>query len=154
MKFTKYLTLVIAVAVAAFSLSACSGGSTATGLGLSVGGNWKGQLFVGSKKFASFNMSLQQTAADEEDPFSASELIGTFNSDNECTGGGEITGTISGDSITLSVNDISMTGKTSNNSMSGSWFVSAAASATVSTEATTEATTTGCSTGGSWNASR
>ena len=138
MKFTKHLKLVIAAAVAAFSLSACSGGSTATGLGLSVGGNWSGQLLVGSKVFASFNMSLQQTATDAEDPFSGSELIGTFNSDDDCTGGGEIVGTISGDSITLKIEDISMTGQTSSNNMSGSWSVSNET----------------CTTGGSWNASR
>lgn len=143
MKFTKHLKILITAAVAVFSLSACSGGSTATGLGLSVGGNWVGQLMVGSKVFASFNMSLQQSATDEEDPFSASDLIGTFNSDNECTGGGEITGTISGDSITLKVNDMSMTGQTSNNNMSGSWSISKEGEEGE-----------GCSTGGSWNASR
>ncbi len=138
MKFTKHLKLMIVAAVAAFSLSACSGGSTATGLGLSVGGNWSGKLMDGSKVFASFNMSLQQTATDAEDPFSGSELLGTFNSNNECTGGGEITGTISGDSITLKVEELSMTGQTSNNNMSGSWSVSGEE----------------CSAGGSWHASR
>ena len=137
MKFTKNIKLLIIAAAAAFSLSACSGGSTATGLGLSVGGNWKGQLLVGSKVFASFNMSIQQTATDSEDPFSGSELIGTFNSD-ACTGGGDIKGTISGDSITLKMNDLSMTGQTSNNNMSGSWSVSGEE----------------CNAGGSWHASR
>lgn len=138
MKFTKHLKLLIVAAIAAFSLSACSGGSTATGLGLSVGGNWKGQLLVGSKVFASFNMSIQQTATDAEDPFSGSELLGTFTSNNECTGGGELTGTITGDSINLTIEDLSMTGQTSNNNMSGSWSV----------------TNETCTTGGSWNASR
>lgn len=137
MKFTKNIKLLIIAAAAVFSLSACSGGSTATGLGLSVGGNWNGKLMDGSKEFASFNMSLAQTATDAEDPFSGSELLGTFNS-NACTGGGEITGTISGDSISLKIEDLSMTGQTSNNSMSGSWSVSGEE----------------CSAGGSWHASR
>lgn len=138
MKFTKNIKLLIVAAAAIFSLTACSGGSTATGLGLSVGGNWKGQLMVGSKVFASFNMSIQEEATDAEDPFSSSDLLGTFTSNNSCTGGGELTGTLSDNSINLKVNDLSMTGQASSSSMSGSWSISGEE----------------CNTGGSWHASR
>ncbi len=138
MKFTKNIKLMIAAAFAVFSLSACSGGSTATGLGLSVGGSWAGQLRVGNSVYANFGMSLQQEANDAEDPFSGSKLIGTFSSDDKCIGGGTIDGTVSGSSINLAIDSLSMSGEAGNTTMSGVW----------------NSAIEGCTTGGTWSASR
>jgi len=139
MKFTKKIKLMMVAAAAVLSLSACSGGSTATGLGLSVGGSWNGKLLRSNgQEFTSFSMSIAQEANDAEDPFSGSKITGTFNSGSTCTKGGSIDGTITGDTIDFKVEDLSMTGTTGNTNMSGSWFI----------------TNADCTEGGSWHASR
>ncbi len=140
---------IVAAGLAVFVLSGCSSGSTATGLGLDVGGFWRGTLMGNGRVVATFSMSLAQ-GSNSDDPFAASALTGTFNSDSTCVGSGQLTGTIGGDSIVIEVETfngtLNMTGNTSNSSMSGSWVFGGATG-----EGEEE---TSCNSGGTWSAGR
>ena len=153
MRITTYLKGIATASLAIFLLSGCSSSSTATGLGLDVGGFWRGTLMGNGRVVANFTMSLAQAAAGD-DPFGGNVLTGTFNSDSTCVGSGQLSGAIGGDSITLAVETfngtLNMTGKTSNSSMSGSWVFGGGI-----TEGEGEGQTeTSCNSGGTWSAGR
>ncbi len=147
MRITTHIKSFIVAGLAIFVLSGCSSGSSATGLGLGVSGFWAGTLFRGDAAFTSFTMSLVQILQDSDDAFSPSTLEGTFNSNDECIGGGTIAGTLSGNNVTISVTtangSLDMAGTTGNSTMSGSW---------VNAGSTGEETT--CNFGGTWSAGR
>lgn len=149
MRITALAKSILVAGLAVFVLSGCSSGSTATGLGLDIGGFWKGTLSGNGRVVANFSMSLAQ-ASGGEDPFAPSALTGTFNSDSTCVGSGTLSGTTSGDSIVLEITTfngtMSMTGTTSNSFMSGSWVFGGGV-----TEGETE---TSCNSGGTWSAGR
>ena len=140
MKLTRPLRLTLLAVIAAFTFAACSGGSTSTGLGLSVGGGWNGVLMVSGAEYARFSMSIVQSTTDPENPFSNKELGGTFapTSGNKCIVGGEITGTLVDSQISMTIGDLRMSGTSNNSSMSGTWADSAE----------------DCFKGGTWTASR
>lgn len=140
MKLSKYLKLTLLAVIAAFTFTGCSGGSTSTGLGLSVGGGWNGILKINGAEYARFYMSIVQSATDPEDPFSSKELGGTFapTSGNKCIVGGEIVGTLVDNQITMTIGDLRMSGTTGNTNMEGAWSDSAE----------------DCIKGGTWTASR
>lgn len=155
MRIITLLKSSVAAGLAIFLLSGCSSSSTATGLGLDVGGFWRGTLSGNGRVVATFTMSLAQ-ASGGDDPFAASALTGTFNSNSTCVGSGQVSGSIGGNSITLAIETfngtLNMTGTTSNTSMSGSWvFGGSITNEGVGEAASTE---TSCNSGGTWSAGR
>ncbi len=159
MKFHNILKAFAAAGLLISLLSGCSGGTTAGGLGLSVGGTWFGTLARNNVAYASFSMGLSQAADDTNDPFSGNTLVGVFSSNNNCIGGGALTGTLSGNSINITATtangSIILTGSSNNSSMGGSWFNTGTVSETETVgETTTTTVAETCNLGGTWNASR
>ncbi len=151
MRTITFFKSIITAGFTIFMLSGCSSGSTASGLGLGVGGTWFGQLLVNNVVIANFTMSLSQSS-NAEDPFAPSDLAGVFTSNNECIGNGTLTGTLNADSITLIVTatgTLNMAGTAGNSSMSGTF--SNSGSIAVEGESNAE---TSCNFGGSWRAER
>lgn len=147
MRITTHIKSILALGFAVFVLSGCSSGSSATGLGLGVGGFWSGTLYRNNAAYANFTMSLIQNS-DGDDPFAPSTLTGNFNSSNSCIGSGVITtGTLSGSSIQFAVKTpgglLNMAGTAGNSSMSGSWSNSG-----------TDPDGGSCNFGGTWSAGR
>ena len=161
---TTYIKSVIAAGLAVFLLSGCSSGSTATGLGLSIGGTWKGTL-TGAKGFkGTFTLQLAQSAAGAEDPFAAATLTGVINTDKPCIGSGSMAeGTLSGNDVIMAFAtkaELQMVGKAKTNYMSGSWVIAESEEVVEVTDEEGNITTSttssgGCGiSGGSWTASR
>ncbi len=153
MRITTYLKSLIVAGLAIFVLSGCSGGSTATGLGLSVSGFWSGTLLSNNgNPFASFTMSLVQVGEDSTDPFAASSLEGTFTSSSSCIGGGAISGTLNGNNISMEIDGpngtLIMSGQAGNTTMSGTWSNSGEIAGDDDADATS------CNAGGTWSAGR
>ena len=161
---TTYIKSVIAAGLAVFLLTGCSSGTTATGLGLSIGGTWTG-TFTGAKGFkGTFTLQLAQAAAGADDPFAAAVLTGVINTDKPCIGSGGITeGTLSGNDVIMSFDNKSMlrmVGKAKTNYMSGSWVLGEVVEETTTTDEEGNVTTSSSSSGaceisgGNWEASR
>lgn len=149
MRTITYLKSIITAGLTVFVLSGCSSGSTASGLGLGVGGTWFGQLLVNNVVIASFTMSLSQSS-DSDDPFAPSDLSGVFNSDNECIGSGSLNGQLNADTITLTIlatGTLDMAGSAGNSAMSGTF----SNQGSIAGEGDAE---TSCNFGGSWRAER
>ncbi len=139
---------IITAGIATLVLSGCGDeGTTATGVGVGVGGNWSGELLRNNVVFASFTMSLSQTQSNPDDPFAPHNLTGVFNTNNECIGSGNLEGPLIDDSITVSVTTpngkLLLAGEAGNSSMSGSW-----------SNASSSNSTTSCNFGGIWRARR
>jgi hypothetical protein len=144
MRTITLLKSIITAGFTIFMLSGCSSGSTASGLGLGVGGTWFGQLLVNNNVIANFTMSLSQSS-NAEDAFAPSDLTGVFTSNNECIGSGSLNGQLNADSITLTIlatGTLDMAGTAGNSSMSG----------TFSNQGSIDGTS--CNIGGSWRAER
>ena len=121
MKLIRTLKFSLLVVVAALTLTGCSGGNSSSGLGLSVGGSWNGRLMISGSEYARFSMSIQQSSTDPEDPFSSKELSGVLSSNNKCIPGGELTGTIIDNQISLTIGELRMGGLAGNTNMEGTW---------------------------------
>lgn len=167
MRMTTYLKGIAAAGLTVLMLSGCTSGTTATGLGLGVGGSWSGTLYGSDGFKTNFTMQLAQSQASVDDPFAAATLTGVINTDKSCIGGGTISGTLDADNITITAatnSTLNMTGTATSNSMNGSWVIEqeAATATTTTTQgeqgtstSTTTTETNNCfSTGGTWKAAR
>jgi hypothetical protein len=150
MRTVTLLKSIITAGFTIFMLSGCSSGSTASGLGLGVGGTWFGQLLVNNAVIANFTMSLSQSS-NAEDAFAPSDLTGVFNSNNECIGSGSLNGQLNADSITLTIlatGTLDMAGTAGNSSMSGTFSNQGSIAGERGNAGTS------CNIGGSWRAER
>jgi hypothetical protein len=150
MRTITLLKSIITAGFTIFMLSGCSSGSTASGLGLGVGGTWFGQLLVNNNVIANFTMSLSQSS-NADDAFAPSDLTGVFNSNNECIGSGSLNGQLIDDNITLTIlatGTLDMAGTAGNSSMSGTF----SNQGSIAGEGGNAGTS--CNIGGSWRAER
>jgi hypothetical protein len=158
MRIKSKLKCFLVASFAIFVLNGCSSaGNTATGLGLGVGGNWFGNLLVNNVLFATFSMTLLQSATSADDPFAPSTLSGNLATNHECLGSGTIEGSLNANqiSLTVSLNNgavLNLAGVAGNSSMSGGWSNNGGTSSGEVAEGETAAVV--CSGGGSWNARR
>lgn len=143
MKINNLIKLSITVFALILTLTGCGdGGTTASGIGASVNGNWSGTFNTNNKPFSTFTMSLSQPSSSLSSPFEDSDVSGNLNSSHPSIKSGSISGKLQESNINMTVGSISMTGSVKANSMSGSW----------SSSNTATSTTTSLS--GTWRASR
>ncbi len=122
MKISTLIKLSIGTSALILTLNGCGdGGTTASGIGVSVNGNWTGTFNANSKPLATFTMSLSQPSANLNSPFEDSEVNGTLSSSHPSISSGSISGTLQENHINMSVGNITMTGSVNPNSMNGSW---------------------------------
>ena len=161
---TTYIKSVIAAGLAVFLLSGCSSGTTATGLGLSIGGTWTG-TFTGAKGFkGTFTLQVAQSGAVGDDIFGPAVLTGVINTDKPCIGSGSMNdGALAGDDVIMefaTASALRMVGKAKSNYMSGSWVIADVEETVETTDEEGNTTTSSSSSGaceisgGSWTASR
>ena len=138
MKPNTLIKLIIGASALILTLYGCGdGGTTASGIGATVHGNWSGTFNANNKPLATFTMSLSQPSANLNNPFEDSDVSGTLNSSHANINSGSISGDLQGNNINMEVGNINMTGTVDANRMKGSWSA---------------ATSTGLR--GTWSASR